>query len=568
MNFIKNLKLRRKLYILIGIALFGLLFMESMSLYQMKNLNSVTHTIVENWLPGLSTARKINTTISNVRLNETVVLTADSNEDVSANIGYLEKEISTMDQLLDSCQNISQTEKSTALLDSLRSHWSDYKKLDDEMLSLVKQGRSEDALQMLNNEGVTSYNTINDAIADIITYNTEGSDLANAESNKAYTSAKFSMFILLIVIILAGALGSILIIRGIVIPVKQIEAATIAMSSGNLDIDIPYHSRDEIGVLSDHFRDMARKLQTIIHDENIFLGRMASGDFNIDTECEAEYVGDFYPLLLSFRKIAERLNDTILQISTSADRVAGSAEYVSGSAQTLSQGALEQTSSIQELASTITEISEQIHQNAATASQANEQAGTVSREMLLSNQKMQNMVEAMNDISHNSDEIGKIIKTIEDIAFQTNILALNASVEAARAGSAGKGFAVVADEVRSLASKTAEASKGTASLIERSIQSVENGTAIVNETAQSLVNAVNGSKLFTELIDQISEASNQQSESVAHITSGIHQISDVVQANSEAAEKSASASDELSQQSLLMRDLVSRFQLKNNTLTK
>lgn len=562
MNFIKNLKLRQKLYILIGIALFGLLFMESMSLYQMKNLNNVTHTIVKDWLPGLSTAHKMNTAISNVRLNETIVLTADSNEDISDNLGYLEKEIDTMDQLLDSCQQLRQTKDSTALLESLRSHWSDYKKLDDKMLTLVKQGRSSDALQLLNSEGITSYNTINDVIADIITYNTEGSDLADAESNHAYSSARLSMLILLIAIIFAGILGSILIVRGIVIPVKQIEAATVAMSCGNLDVDIPYHSRDEIGMLSDHFRDMARKLQTIIHDETIFLGRMASGDFNIDTECETEYIGDFYPLLLSFRKIAERLNDTILQISASADRVAGSAEYVSGSAQTLSQGAMEQTSSIQDLASTITEISEQIHQNAATASQANEQVGTVSREMLLSNQKMQNMVEAMNDISRNSDEISKIIKTIEDIAFQTNILALNASVEAARAGSSGKGFAVVADEVRSLASKTAEASKGTASLIEKSIQSVENGTAIVNETAQSLVNAVNGSRLFTELIDQISEASNQQAESVTHITSGIHQISDVIHANSEAAEQSASASDELSRQSLLMRDLVNRFQLK------
>ena len=132
-----------------------------------------------------------------------------------------------------------------------------------------------------------------------------------------------------------------------------------------------------------------------------------------------------------------------------------------------------------------------MNQNADNAQQVNETAGSVSTKMNVSNEKMQQMMQAMGDISNCSSEISKIIKTIEDIAFQTNILALNAAVEAARAGEAGKGFAIVADEVRSLAGKSAEASMDTAALIENTLKVVENGTQIADETAQSLVEAVN-----------------------------------------------------------------------------
>ena len=137
-------------------------------------------------------------------------------------------------------------------------------------------------------------------------------------------------------------------------------------------------------------------------------------------------------------------------------------------------------------------------------------------------------------------------------------------MEAARAGNAGKGFAVVADEVRNLASKSAEASKSTAALISHSLNSVKNGTTIVNETAQSLLNTVKDTGEFAQLIDQISEASSQQSSSVKQITIGINQISDVIQTNSSTAEESVSASGELANQSQIMRELVSRFQLKTD----
>ena len=169
----------------------------------------------------------------------------------------------------------------------------------------------------------------------------------------------------------------------------------------------------------------------------------------------------------------------------------------------------------------------------------------------------------MGDISSCSSEISKIMKIIEDIAFQTNILALNAAVEAARAGTAGKGFAVVADEVRNLANKSNEASENIAALIENSLHAIENGTQIADDTAQSLIQAVNDVNEMAGIIEQISETSSDQADSIAQLTVGIDQISNVVQTNSTTAEESAAASEELSSQSQLMKSLVGKFRLKS-----
>ena len=562
-HHIKNLKIRLKLYILIGVALLGMLIISGMSFFLMGRMNDMTSDIATSWLPSVDVAREMSTTISNIRLNELEYLSADSDNEKETSLQYLQDGNETMDTLLAAYGDMIDEEERN-FYDNANNLWIRYQAAAEEMMALAKQGRSENARGILDGECETLFNSLNSAFDDIIDYNTKGSDDAAAESTSLYKTATLTMAAVVIAIILVGVFFSFVIIRLIKIPISEIENAATKMAEGDLDVKISYTSKDELGVLAAQVGKLIHKLQLIIEDENQFLAKMAEGDFTVDSTCEEAYTGGFYPLLVSFRGIADKLNDTMLQISQSSSQVAGGADQVSNGAQALAQGATEQASSVQELAATIDEISNKVSQNADSARQASKAASSVSVKMDVSKEKMQQMTHAMGDISSCSSEIGKIMKIIEDIAFQTNILALNAAVEAARAGNAGKGFAVVADEVRNLANKSKEASENISALIENSLKAVENGTQIADDTAQSLIQAVNDVNEMAGIIEQISAASSDQADSIAQLTVGIDQISNVVQTNSATAEESAAASEELSSQSQIMKSLVGRFQLKSS----
>ncbi len=347
-------------------------------------------------------------------------------------------------------------------------------------------------------------------------------------------------------------------LKKLVIVAEEIENGKIGIGKEDTDENIKY-SRDEVGVLSKALAGTVRGLKTYIGEISTVLGEIAEGDLTVQSEIE--FKGDFVAIKRALDNIVYSLKDTLTGISQAASQVSSGAEQVASGAQALSQGSTEQSSAIEQLSASIGDVSDKIKANAQNANVASSLGEQASQGVSVSNQQMQAMVEAMNDINKASNAISKIIKTIDDIAFQTNILALNAAVEAARAGAAGKGFAVVAAEVRSLAGKSAEAASQTTGLIENSINAVKKGSKIAKETAESLEVVVSKSQQVIDLVQEISSESNQQATAVSEITIGVDQISAVVQTNSATAEESAAASEELSSQSALLHDLISKFKI-------
>ncbi len=331
---------------------------------------------------------------------------------------------------------------------------------------------------------------------------------------------------------------------------------------GDLETPMPkIANRDETGVLVRSTETLVEGLRIVINDISYLLNEMAHQNLDVHTKHEEVYVGSFQNILHSMRNMRIELNGAMRQVNHSAEEVANASSHLSASAQMLSQGTTEQASSVQELAAKISMISEEVKNTASGALNVRSQTHQTGEKVFLCNQKMQNLVEAMKKIQARSEEIEKILKTIDDIAFQTNILSLNAAVEAARAGSAGAGFAVVAEEVRSLAGKSAEAAKNTSNLIANSTEAVHMGTEIAQNTADVLLGVVDSIQSVADAIDHIAIISNEQSKSVEQVSEGINQISVVVQSNSATAEEGAAASEQLSAEAACLKGLVDQFTL-------
>lgn len=319
-------------------------------------------------------------------------------------------------------------------------------------------------------------------------------------------------------------------------------------------------SNDETMLLTQSAKTLTSSLQSIIEDVKYLLGEMARGNFSARPQIpESAYVGDMHEIYKSISYMSNNITDTLHQIDIASSQVTSGAEQLAAGATGLAQGATEQASSIEELAASFDEISSRTKLNTTNATASEKYMSELGEKIKFSNDQMNSLISAMNEINTTSAEIGKIIKVIEEIAFQTNILALNAAVEAARAGSVGKGFAVVADEVRSLAAKSSQAASSTTALIERSILAVEEGSRMVDETGLSLKEVVEKTEIAVRSMREIISATEQENDAINQMLIGVDQISKVVQSNSAAAEESASTAEELSAQAVSLKSLVGSF---------
>lgn len=338
---------------------------------------------------------------------------------------------------------------------------------------------------------------------------------------------------------------------------------------GNLELSADheltsfYSRKDEIGLIAQTIHHVCDCLRKTIDDIGRILGEMADGNIAVDvTKNDSYYIGDFRILADSLKSIRTHLMDVMRNITLIANKVNDGANQVSAGAQSLSYGTAQQKESINGLVSNITDITDQIQNSTVRCSNASDLVSRATGYAAEADTKMEQLITATRNLDQSSAQISSITKTIEDIAFQTNILALNASIEASRAGAAGRGFAVVSDEVRSLAARSAEAAKDTSMLIDRSIHDVKTGTESTN-LAISAMQVINECIQSIKLqMDEIALASVQQSEMIVSVENRIKEVSKVIQENADAAEESAAISNELSEQSQTLNRLISQFRIQ------
>ncbi|MBP3854203.1 MAG: methyl-accepting chemotaxis protein [Ruminiclostridium sp.] len=393
----------------------------------------------------------------------------------------------------------------------------------------------------------------------------EGWYVVTATPKQPVLDSIMTAALMIIVVAILATILSVIItgirIKNIAGPVAATAKRIQEMAAG--DITTPaqiYRTNDEIETMSEASETLINNMSGIVSDLSRVLTAISEGDLTVRTS--VEYPGDFVEIENEINSILSALNGIMSDVNMSSTEVLNGSNQMAEGSQSLADGTTRQASAIEEISATIAEVSTQIANTAQNAAEAGNLSKRTQDRVNEQDTEIQNMVQAMNEISSTSQEIEKIIKTIEDIAFQTNILALNAAVEAARAGDAGKGFAVVADEVRNLASKSAEAASSTTSLINASIEAVGKGSKIALATAESMKEVKDMSSQTADLISQIASASAEQNESIRQITTGVEQISQVIQTNSATAEETAASCEELSGQSKLLQQQVARFRIR------
>lgn len=369
--------------------------------------------------------------------------------------------------------------------------------------------------------------------------------------------ATFTVLVVSILLVLRLA-------RSISRPVKNVTERMITLSDGDLHTEVSQiRSGDELEVLTRTLGDTVERVNHYISDIQQVLTQVAEG--NLQTEPQVDYKGDFALIRASLCTILQSMNETISGFRSAANRLAEMSESLSSQSGHLYQASMEQTQSTSELVGEVSHVKEQLVSLTDSSTQTREKTNEIAGCIREAGTLMEALSGAMDDISANAQKITQIAKSIEDIAFQTNILALNASVEAARAGSAGKGFAVVAEEVRQLASKSSEAAQSAADTVSNTRTIIQNGVELTTAAVGSLRNISSVSVQIGEITHRLAAAVQGQKNALVIMEERIETISGIAERNLQNAGDTEQSSSVLAKEAEALRFQVKKFVVKEET---
>lgn len=363
-----------------------------------------------------------------------------------------------------------------------------------------------------------------------------------------------------IIALIVAIIVALIIARVISRPIVRVKNLLSALAQGDLSVQLnDTKNKDELGILQNSAVSLNRMLSDMLTQSGDVLSKMAA--YDLTSEDMREYPGKFNELAASINSIKAILSNMILNIQNSSVNVDGGSKQLAEAASMLSEGTMAQASSLQKLVTDVENVAQNINANSDKTIFVNESLGNIDSEIKDGDQKMQELSNVVRTVEEMSEDIKKIVNTIDGIAFQTNILALNASVEAARAGESGKGFAVVAQEIGTLATKSSDASKKTAELIEKCIKGIESAKEYADITSDSLAKIVSDSNNIANAFDEMSKANEIQAKNANDIRNEIENISQVVQSNTATAQQTAASTEVLSEQAAALKDMTGRFKV-------
>jgi methyl-accepting chemotaxis protein len=517
MNF-SNLKIGVKLGI--GFALMVVLtaFTGGLAIVQMGRINGAIEDVSENWLPSLNQVGEMQTLLNDMRRAELQHVVTVSVEEKKLEVDRINADIVKLSDAGQKFEALLDSPTERQAFDTYKQELTTYLATSSKLVALSSVGPTglEATIQYLRGDSRVAFRAIFKTLNDLIAINSKGALNSSENAHNTYFSAKINVALVLGVAVVLATVLEVWLSRQMTRPIQSAVDAAREFARGNLAVPLKTQGSDEIAQLLNAMESM-----------------------RID------------------------LSKVVASVRMGSESVANASSEIAQGNSDLSARTEQQASALEQTSSSMEQLGSAVSHNAESARQANQLALGASTVAVEGGQVVSQVVETMKGINDSSKKISDIISVIDGIAFQTNILALNAAVEAARAGEQGRGFAVVASEVRSLAGRSADAAKEIKSLINASVERVEQGTVLVDKAGNTMTEVVNAIKRVTDIMGEISAASNEQSTGVAQVGEAVSQMDHATQQNAALVEEMAAAAENLHGQAQDLVQTVAMFKLED-----